>query len=145
MEKFKLKVFRYDPTKDEKPYYQTYELPVEKGMTVLAALFKAKEEQDPSISFRYNCRAAICGSCAVRINGHANLACKVQVSHMLEKYNTDTLVIDPVGNIKPFKDLVYDMDWVVDKLKKSSHGLYQKKHHRQMEKNIDKTRMTITR
>jgi succinate dehydrogenase subunit B (EC 1.3.5.1) len=62
MEFFYLKVFRYDPTKNAEPYYKTYKLPVEKGMTLLAALFKAKEEQDPSISFRYNCRAAICGS-----------------------------------------------------------------------------------
>ncbi len=118
METFKLKVFRYDPTKDSQPYYQTYELPVEKGMTVLAALFKAKEEQDPSISFRYNCRAAICGSCAMRINGHATLACKVQVTHLLEKYNTDTITVDPIGNVKPLKDLIYDMDWLIDKLKK---------------------------
>jgi len=118
MEFFNLKVFRYDPTKDSEPYYKTYKLPVEKGMTVLAALFKAKEEQDPSISFRYNCRAAICGSCAMRINGHATLACKVQVTHILNKYQTDTIVVEPVGNIKPLKDLIYDMDWVVDKLKR---------------------------
>jgi len=106
MEHFNLKVFRYDPTKDSEPYYQTYKLPVEKGMTVLAALFKAKEEQDPTISFRYNCRAAICGSCAVRINGHANLACKVQITHLLKKYETDTITIDPIGNVKPLKDLI---------------------------------------
>lgn len=118
MEFFNLKVFRYDPTKDSQPYYKTYKLPVEKGMTLLAALFKAKEEQDPTISFRYNCRAAICGSCAVRVNGHAALACKVQITHLLEKYQTDTIVVEPVGNIKPIKDLIYDMDWVIDKMKR---------------------------
>jgi len=118
MEFFNLKVFRYDPTKDSQPYYKTYKLPVEKGMTLLAALFKAKEEQDPTISFRYNCRAAICGSCAVRVNGHAALACKVQITHLLEKYQTDTIVVEPVGNIKPLKDLIYDMDWVIDKMKR---------------------------
>ena len=118
METFKLKVFRYDPTKDPEPYYKTYELPIEKGMTVLSALFKAKEEQDPSISFRYNCRAAICGSCAMKINGHTTLACKVQITHLLEKYETDTIVVEPIGNVRPLKDLIYDMDWLVDKLKK---------------------------
>ncbi len=118
MEFFTLRVFRYDPTKDPEPYHQDYKLPVEKGMTVLAALFKAKEEQDPTISFRYNCRAAICGSCAMRINGHATLACKEQITHLLEKYETDTITVDPIGNVKPLKDLIYDMDWLVDKLKK---------------------------
>ncbi len=118
MEFFTLRVFRYDPTKDTEPYHQDYKLPVEKGMTVLAALFKAKEELDPTISFRYNCRAAICGSCAMRINGHATLACKEQITHLLEKYETDTITVDPIGNVKPLKDLIYDMDWLVDKLKK---------------------------
>ncbi len=118
MEFFNLKVFRYDPTKDEKPYYQTYRLPVEKGMTVLAALFKAKEEQDSSISFRYNCRAAICGSCSMRINGHATLACKEQVTKILEKYNTDTIVVEPIGNVKPLKDLIFDFDYLLEKFKK---------------------------
>ena len=99
METFKLRVFRYDPTKDSEGYYQEYTIPVEKGMTVLAALFKAKEEQDPTISFRYNCRAAICGSCSMRINGHATLACKEQVTKILEKYNTDTITVEPIGNV----------------------------------------------
>ncbi len=118
MEKFNLRVFRYDPTKDEAPGYQTYTLPVEKGMTVLAALFKVKEEQDPSVSFRYNCRAAICGSCAVRINGHAKLACKEQITKLLEQFETDTLTVEPAGNIKVLKDLIFDMDWVIEKMKK---------------------------
>ena len=118
MEKFNLRVFRYDPTKDEEPRYETYTLPVEKGMTVLAALFKVKEEQDPTVSFRYNCRAAICGSCAVRINGHAKLACKEQITKLLEQFETDTLTVEPAGNIKVLKDLIFDMDWVIEKMKK---------------------------
>ncbi|NPA53025.1 MAG: succinate dehydrogenase/fumarate reductase iron-sulfur subunit [Aquificae bacterium] len=118
MEKFNLRVFRYDPTVDEEPKYETYTLPLEKGMTVLAALFKVKEEQDPSISFRYNCRAAICGSCAVRINGHAKLACKEQITKLLKQFDTDTLTVEPAGNIKVLKDLIFDMDWIVDKMKK---------------------------
>jgi fumarate reductase iron-sulfur subunit len=55
---------------------QEYQLGEQKGMTMFAALTKIREEMDPSLLFDVVCRAAICGSCAMMINGKPRLACK---------------------------------------------------------------------
>ena len=48
-------------------------------MSVLEAVLRIQDEQDPSLAFRYACRGAICGSCGMSINGKLNLACRVQL------------------------------------------------------------------
>ncbi len=71
------KIFRYNPQKPEvKPYMQEYKLEEVSGMTIFVALNKIREELDPSLMFDFVCRAAICGSCAMVINGRPTLACK---------------------------------------------------------------------
>ena len=70
-------VFRYNPNEAEaKPRMQSYALDETDGMTVFVALNKIREEQDPSLMFDFVCRAAICGSCAMLINGKPKLACR---------------------------------------------------------------------
>ncbi|MDP3044279.1 MAG: 2Fe-2S iron-sulfur cluster-binding protein, partial [Bacillota bacterium] len=70
-------VFRYNPTTPEiKPCMQSYQLKEAGGMTMFVALTKIREEQDPSLMFDFVCRASICGSCAMLINGKPRLACK---------------------------------------------------------------------
>jgi succinate dehydrogenase / fumarate reductase iron-sulfur subunit len=59
---------------NREPYIQGYKLEVAEGMTVLEALLRIADEQDPTLSFRKSCRSAICGSCAVKINGFTKLA-----------------------------------------------------------------------
>jgi fumarate reductase iron-sulfur subunit len=39
------------------------------GMTLFIALTRDPREQDPSLQFDFVCRAGICGSCAMLING----------------------------------------------------------------------------
>ncbi|HXZ24556.1 MAG TPA: 2Fe-2S iron-sulfur cluster-binding protein, partial [Methanomassiliicoccales archaeon] len=65
--------------------YERFEVRSTPGMTVLDALFQARDEQDDSLAFRYSCRGAVCGSCAMLINGVPRLACKTQVSSLLAK------------------------------------------------------------
>lgn len=101
----KFKVFRFDPDKDQQPYYDTFELETRPGMTVLEGLFDILERQDGSLAFRYSCREAICGSCALYINGAYRLACQTQVSHM----DSDEVVVNPLPALQPVKDLVVDM------------------------------------
>jgi succinate dehydrogenase / fumarate reductase iron-sulfur subunit len=79
---------------------------VEKKMTVLESLLTLQEEQDPTLAFRYSCRGAVCGSCAMSINGKLNLACRVQ----LHSLATDRVVIEPLPGFNVLKDLVVDMD-----------------------------------
>ena len=72
-------------------------------MVLLEAFHHIQEEIDPSFAYRYSCRGAICGSCAVRVNGAATLACKTQVEPLAAR---GTITIDPLANMKVIKDLV---------------------------------------
>ncbi|SMO46314.1 succinate dehydrogenase / fumarate reductase iron-sulfur subunit [Balnearium lithotrophicum] len=116
--KVTFRIRRFNPKKDEKPYYQDFELEVSRGMTILEALQQIKDTQEPTLSFRAYCRSAICGSCAVKVNGFPKLACKTQVFNELDKFRTNTLTIEPLDNMEVVRDLIVDWDKPIDKLKK---------------------------
>jgi succinate dehydrogenase iron-sulfur subunit len=75
-----LEALRYDPQAGARRPRQRYEVEVPEGATVLEALMAIQDEQDGSLTFRRACRHGICGSCAMRINGCAALACTTQVA-----------------------------------------------------------------
>ncbi len=89
------------------PTYQSYQLTVDPGSTVLDALNQVKWEQDGSLAFRKNCRNAICGSCAMRINGRSALACGTRIADVVD--SRGEVLIQPMGNMPVIKDLVVDM------------------------------------
>ncbi|BDG61426.1 succinate dehydrogenase/fumarate reductase iron-sulfur subunit [Caldinitratiruptor microaerophilus] len=107
MEAFNLKIFRYDPEKDAGPHWDTFRIPYREGMTVLEALLRVVEHDDPSLAMRYSCREAICGSCAMYISGWYRLACKTQVKDALED---GTVTVSPLPHLRVIKDLVVDME-----------------------------------
>ena len=90
-------ISRFDPVADNAPYYQAYTIAVPAGMTVLEVLLRIQAEQDGSLAFRYACRGAVCGSCAMVIDGQVRLACRTQVSSL----ETDTVTIDPLPHQVP--------------------------------------------
>ncbi len=98
---------RYNPEVDVHPHYEEYRLEVGRGLTVLEALIRIKNEQDGSLSLRYSCRSAICGSCAMEINGSEKLACRTSVRKELERHGR--IVVAPLRNMPVIKDLVVDM------------------------------------
>lgn len=70
------RIFRYDPqTPEVKPHMQDFKLSEEPGMSLFVVLHKIREEQDPSLRFDFVCRASICGSCGMLVNGKPTLAC----------------------------------------------------------------------
>ena len=76
-QKIRLHILRYNPRKKgDVPRVQTYELEEAEGMTLFIALNEIRDKQDPSLSFDFVCRAGICGSCAMVINGRPGLACR---------------------------------------------------------------------
>lgn len=103
MERLQCKIKRFDGKHE---YYQNYEVPYEKGKTILWLLTKIREEQDPTLNFTSACRHAICGSCAVQINGSAFLACNSSLDEVLETFNTMKLTFEPLKNFDVVKDLV---------------------------------------
>ena len=110
----KLRVKRYEPeTKDSR--WQTYSLDVPEYATVLDALIQVREEIDASLALRCSCRSAVCGSCAMRINGHAKLACKTKVIALAP--GGEEISIEPPGNMPLLKDLVVDMQPFWDRVR----------------------------
>ena len=75
--KLRIHALRYNPAKaDDKPRIQTYEVEEAPGMTLFIALSEIREKQDASLQFDFVCRAGICGSCGMMINGRPGLACR---------------------------------------------------------------------
>jgi len=129
---FNFRIQRFDPKRDEEAYYQTYRLDAPEGMTVLEALLRIQAEQDGSLAFRYACRGAVCGSCAMMIDGREELACRTQVHGLLDEPRTlyqgaerrkveeqgedaRTITVEPLRNLRVIKDLVVDMEPFFDK------------------------------
>ena len=97
------KIKRYNPEKQAEPYFEEFQLDVQDDLTLLDCMNEIKWTLDGSLTYRMSCRSAICGSCAVKANGHAILACQRQVRHLVK--DDDTIVLEPLGNMKPIKDL----------------------------------------
>jgi len=98
------KVFRFNPDKDEKPYFDTFELPDIKGMTVLEGLYYILENLDSTLAFRSSCRQGVCGSCAMHINDRYNLACESQVATL-----GNVITVRPLSHMKIIRDMVVDL------------------------------------
>jgi len=103
-----LKVKRFDPQREsEYAFQQEYVLDVPDYFTVLDALIEVRENVDETLAFRCSCRAAICGSCAMRVNGHATLACKTKLTDVMT--SDQVVAVEPAGNLPVVRDLVVDM------------------------------------
>jgi succinate dehydrogenase / fumarate reductase iron-sulfur subunit len=104
-----VKIKRYNPeAQSPAGHWQEYSLAIEDNATVLDALIIIREEFDGTLSLRCSCRSAICGSCAMRINGHAGLACKTKASASMD--SNGVIVVEPAGVMPTVKDLVVNFD-----------------------------------
>ena len=111
-----VRVMRLDPdAADPTPFWQEFPVTIEDNATVLDALIKIREETDGTLSLRCSCRSSICGSCAMRINGHAALACKTQAVNA--RGDNNTITVEPAGNMPVVKDLVVEFDTFWDKVR----------------------------
>jgi succinate dehydrogenase iron-sulfur subunit len=76
-QKIHLRILRHNPADPASvPHLQSYELEQTEGMTLFIALSEIRDRIDPSLQFDFVCRAGICGSCAMVINGRPGLACR---------------------------------------------------------------------
>jgi fumarate reductase iron-sulfur subunit len=79
----KFNIFRYNPQDPEStPHMETFSLEETDAMTLFIALNRIREEQDPSLQFDFCCRAGICGSCGMVINGRPGLACHTKIKDL---------------------------------------------------------------
>ncbi len=104
----KFNIRRYNPESTAAvAHFQEYQLEMDDTSTVLDGLIKIREEIDGTLSLRCSCRSAICGSCAMKINGQAGLACNTKVIDVLSN-NGSPIVVEPAGNLPLIKDLIVD-------------------------------------
>ncbi|EAH5200843.1 fumarate reductase iron-sulfur subunit, partial [Campylobacter upsaliensis] len=100
--KLTIKAFKYNPlSKISKPHFVTYELEETPFMTVFVCLTQIREKMDADLSFDFVCRAGICGSCAMMINGVPKLACKT----LTKDYPDGVIELMPMPAFRHIKDL----------------------------------------
>ena len=107
-----LRVLRYRPALDVEPVFVSYRVPYSDDMSVLQALQSIKDTRDGSLSFRWSCRMAVCGSCGMMINGEPKLACNTFVRDL----GPNAAVIEPLQNFPIERDLVVTVGDFVKKI-----------------------------
>jgi succinate dehydrogenase / fumarate reductase iron-sulfur subunit len=129
MAEYTIKVRRFQPESGEGPYWEEFNVDLDPSLSVLDGLLQAKDRDDGSLAVRCSCRAAICGSCGMKINGQSGLGCKTQIGEAQEKADKFSrassgeeealptqgngpapIVIEPMGNMPVVKDLITDME-----------------------------------
>lgn len=106
-----LLVLRYDPQSDRAPRWQRYAIAARAEWVVLDALNHVKETIDPTLSYRWSCHMAVCGSCGMMINGEPQLACKAFLRDL-----PDTVRVEPLAHFPIERDLVTAIDRFLEKL-----------------------------
>jgi succinate dehydrogenase / fumarate reductase iron-sulfur subunit len=112
MAEFALKIRRFDPESGQPAYWADYDVDLPPERSVLDGILQVKDREDASIAIRCSCRAAICGSCGVKINGQSALACNTRIGEAAERARDGAITVEPMGNMPVLKDLVTDMEAV---------------------------------
>lgn len=113
-ENLKVKILRYNPENDKKPHWQLFQLEVDTEFTILDVLNEIHWKIDGTLAYRRSCRSAICGSCAMKVNGRNVLACETP----LAAFKRRPLKIEPLPGFRIIKDLAVDLDSFFEKLKR---------------------------
>jgi fumarate reductase iron-sulfur subunit len=110
----RLEVSRYRPEQDDKPAFETYEVPFRDDWVVLDALNHVKDQIDGSLSFRWSCRMGVCGSCGMMVDGRPKLTCAAFLSEHLP----GPIRVEPLNYFPIIRDLIVDITEFLEKLKK---------------------------
>jgi succinate dehydrogenase / fumarate reductase, iron-sulfur subunit len=95
-----VQIFRFDPSVDKEPRFETYEVPVDhwQGVKVIDTLRYLYETRAPGLSFREPCRQQVCGACAMLVNKKPVLAC--------DAFSEQEMIVEPLPHRKVLKDLI---------------------------------------
>lgn len=107
-------VLRYRPEQESAPVWQRYTVPYTDDMSVLQALQTIKDDLDGTLSFRWSCRMAICGSCGMMIDGKPKLSCQTFVRDLLP----GPIRIEALAHFPIERDLVVSLDGFIEKLQR---------------------------
>ena len=107
-----IECLRYHPEQDKEPRLQAYEVPYTDDMSVLQGLQQIKDDQDGSLSFRWSCRMAICGSCGMMVNGKPKLSCQTFLRDLLP----GPVKVEALNHFPIERDLVVNVEGFIEKL-----------------------------
>jgi fumarate reductase iron-sulfur subunit len=108
----RIEVLRYRPEQEDAPVWQGYDVPYSDDMSVLQGLQYIKDELDGTLSFRWSCRMAICGSCGMMVNGKPELSCKTFLRHLAP----GPVRVEALAHFPIERDLVVSVGEFVSKL-----------------------------
>jgi fumarate reductase iron-sulfur subunit len=111
-QRIEIQVLRYRPEEEDKPVWQSYYVPFTDDMSVLQGLQYIKDELDGTLSFRWSCRMAICGSCGMMVNGKPKLSCQTFLRELLP----GPVRVEALAHFPIERDLVVSVDEFVGKL-----------------------------
>lgn len=134
-----ISVLKFNPRSAvSKPHYVDFKLEETPGMTLFIALMKIRETMDPDLSFDFVCRAGICGSCGMVVNGKPALACRTLIAN----YPEGKLTLLPMPAFELIKDLsVNTGKWMDDMSKRVESWIVteEKTDISKMEERVDPT------
>ena len=119
-----VKILKYDPNvKGSKPGIREYKIEETTSMTIFILLNQIRETEDADLSYDFVCRAGICGSCGMMINGKPSLACRTLTSDLPEE-----ITLLPMPAFKLLKDLSVDTgNWMNDMSKRVESWIHSQK------------------
>jgi fumarate reductase iron-sulfur subunit len=132
-------ITRFDPDKDEVPRKQEYSVPCEDNWKVLDAVNFIKDELDATVSHRWSCRMAVCGSCGMMVNGEPKLTCKTS----LKEYG-DRVDIEPLANFPIVRDLVVELDGFMHKFEAVKPWIKRAKEKAEDKAALHDTKLTFS-
>lgn len=116
MPDYRIKIKRYNPETDKKPHWEEYKIEADPTDRLLDGLNTIKWYRDGALTFRRSCAHGICGSDAMMINGHNQLACKLIMKDAQKQAGGSNMItVEPLRGFPIVKDLVVDMEGFFEK------------------------------
>ena len=109
-----VKIRRYSGKTDREIRFDTFDVPLNDKSNVLDVVHYIQNHIDPTLAFRYSCRAGMCGTCSMRVNGKNRWTCRTTV----KSFGSELLTIEPLPNYPIIKDLAVDMSPFFDRYRR---------------------------
>jgi fumarate reductase iron-sulfur subunit len=137
--RLRVHILRYNPAEPEKQArIQTYEVDEADGMTLFILLSELREKQDPSLQFDFVCRAGVCGSCGMVVNGRPGLACRTLTAEL-----PADITLAPLPTFELIGDLsVNTGKWMREMSERLETWVHLKQQEVDLRKHEEKTRAT---
>ncbi len=84
--------------------FDTFRVALQPKQSVLDVVSHIQNNLDPTLAFRYSCRAGMCGTCAMRVNGKSRWTCRTAAAEL-----GGTITLEPLPNYPVLRDLAVDM------------------------------------